>query len=115
MFDCCLTDGGIFCWFGCGAKDKTQTEKGYFTTTTMHVDAIYVFAWTLRYAALRSVLPIRMCFEGHLVCMAAIMWSIPRRNNPEKHGWRVSFSNWLFADSPDGPGKYNFWVTHTLV
>ena len=57
-----------------------------FTTIAMHVNATCAFMWTRRYAAPRSVSPIGMRFEGPLMRMAVIMWSIRRRQNPYKHG-----------------------------
>ena len=71
----------------------------------MHGAAICAFAWTRRYAASRSIFTNRMRFEGHLMRMAAIMWSIPRRKNTQKIGCRVSFSTRLFIDSPEGTWK----------
>ena len=55
--------------------------KDIFPTIAMHVDNICAFAWMCRYAALRSIFPIRMRFDGHFVHMYAIMWSILRRKN----------------------------------
>ena len=47
--------------------------------------------------------------------ISEIMWSIPRRKNTYKHGWRVSLSTRLFTDSPEGPGKEQSLVTCLLV
>ena len=63
-------------------KTRHRQRKDSFTTIGMHVEAICVFAWTCWYAASRSVFPIRMPFEGHLMRMAAIMWSILRSQKP---------------------------------
>ena len=63
-------------------KGRRRQRKDIFPTILIHVAAICEFAWMRRYAALRSVLPITMRFEGHLMGMAAIIWSIPRRQNP---------------------------------
>ena len=63
-------------------KIRRRQRKDIFPTILIHVAAICEFAWMRRYAALRSVLPITMRFEGHLMGMAAIIWSIPRRQNP---------------------------------
>ena len=59
-------------------KGRRSKRKASFTTIAMHVDAICAFAWTHRYAASRSVLPLRMRFEGHLMHTDEIMWSILR-------------------------------------
>ena len=61
---------------------KHRQRKGSFYTIAMHVASICAFSWTRQHAASRSVLPISVRFEGHLMCMAAIMWSIPRIQNP---------------------------------
>ena len=63
-------------------KGSRRQRKDIFPTILIHVAAICEFAWMRRYAALRSVLPITMRFEGHLMGMAAIIWSILRRQNP---------------------------------
>ena len=62
-------------------KGRRRQRKASFPTITMHVDDIYTIVWTSRNEALRSIFPIRMYFEGHLMCIAAIMWSILRRQN----------------------------------
>ena len=81
-------------------KSIHRQRKYSVPTIAMHVDAVCVFAWTRWYAALRSVFPIMMLFEGHLMHMAEIMWNILRRHNPQKHGWMVSLSTRLFMDRP---------------
>ena len=48
----------------------------------MRVDAIFVFARMRWYTAPRSFFLIRVCFEGHFMCMDVIMWSILRRKKP---------------------------------
>ena len=63
-------------------KGRHRKRKASLHTIAMHVDAIYVFAWTRQYAASRSFFLIRMRFEGHLMSMSAIMWIILRRHNP---------------------------------
>ena len=67
-------------------KGKCRQRKTIFITIAMHVAAICEFVWTRRYAALRSIFPIRMRFEVHLMCMAVIMWNILRRQNLQKNG-----------------------------
>ena len=86
-------------------KGRHRQRNDSFTTIEMHVAAICAFAWTCRYAVLRSIFPITMRFDGHLMRMAAIMWNILRRHNPYKHGCTASFSTWLFTDSTEAPGK----------
>ena len=92
-------------------KGGRRQRKDLFPTILIHVAAIYEFAWMRRYASSRSVFPITMRFKGHLMGMATIIWSILRRQNPYKHGWRVSFITLLFTDSPEGPGKDQLCVT----
>ena len=60
-------------------KGRRRQRKYSFSTIAMHDDAICAFVWTRRYTELRSVFPIRIFFEGHLMHMDAIMWSILRR------------------------------------
>ena len=67
-------------------KGRCRQRKASFTTIAMHVNATCAFMWTRRYAAPRSVSPIGMRFEGPLMRMAVIMWSIRSRQNPYKHG-----------------------------
>ena len=62
-------------------KYRHRQRNASFPTIAMNFDAICAFVWTRRYAASRSIFPITMRFEGHLMRMAAIMWSIPRRQN----------------------------------
>ena len=64
---------------GVVSKGRHRQRKANFTIIVMHGAAICEFAWKCRYAESRSVFPIRICFEGHLMRMAAIMWSILRR------------------------------------
>ena len=90
-------------------------RKSSLTKILMHVDVICAFSWMRRYATLRYVFTIRVCFEGYLMCMAVIMWGILRRHKPYKHVYRVSLSFRLFIDSPEGIGKDQSWVTHILV
>ena len=66
---------------GVAPKGRRKQIKAGLPTIAMHVAAICAFVWMHRYTASRSVLPISMCFEGHLMRMAAIMWSILRRQN----------------------------------
>ena len=63
-------------------KSRQRKIRARFSMMAMHVDTIHMFAWMRRYAASISVLPIMMCFYGHLMCLSAIMWSIMRRHNP---------------------------------
>ena len=77
----CLTDGGLFCLLGCVTKGKTQAEKYSITIIAMHVDTICAFTWMHRYVESRSASPTRMHFEGHLMHIAAIMWSILKRKS----------------------------------
>ena len=63
-------------------KVKCTLRKANLTTIVIHVIKMFSFALMRRYAASRSVLPIRIRFEGHLMHMTAIMWIIPRRQNP---------------------------------
>ena len=69
--------------YGAGVMSKGihWRIKDISPTVSIHVDIIFVFSWTRRYAASRSVFPIRMRFEGHLMCIASIMWIILRRHN----------------------------------
>ena len=62
-------------------KGRHRQRKANFTIIVMHGAAICEFVWKYRYAESRSVFPIRNCFEGHLMCMAAIMWSILRKQS----------------------------------
>ena len=102
-----LTDASLMVVYSSGAgvvtNGRLRQRKASFPTITMNVTAICAFAWTRRYAALRSVFPIRMNFEGHLMRMDAIMWGVLRSYNPYKRGCRVSFGTRLFMDSPEGP------------
>ena len=68
-------------YYGAGVVPKGIHSQimASFTTIAMHVDAICGFVCKFRYAAPRYVLPISMSFEGHLMHMAVIMWSILRR------------------------------------
>ena len=90
-------------------KCKHRQRKDGLTTIVMHVE---VFC---RYATSRSDFPVRMRFEGRLMRMAAIMWSILRRQKPYKHVWRVSFSAQLFTERYKGPVKDQLWETYILV
>ena len=74
----------VVCSTGAGVvpKGRRRQRKASFTTISMHGDTIYVFAWTFQYAASRSIFPIRMIFEVRFMHMAAIMWSILRKQNP---------------------------------
>ena len=67
---------------GVAPKGICRKRKASFPTIEMHVETICAFEWMRRYEALRSVLPIMINFEGHLMRMAATVWSIPRRKNP---------------------------------
>ena len=67
---------------GVALKGIRRHIKSSFTTIAMHVDAIFVFAWTPWYEALRYVFFIRMCFEGHLMHIDMIMWSVLMRHKP---------------------------------
>ena len=67
-------------------KVRLRQRNAGFYTIGIHVDVIFAFAWTRRYAASRSVFPIIMNFEGHLMRMAVIMWSILNRQKLYKHG-----------------------------
>ena len=93
---------------------QTQINKGFFTKITIHVDAVFVFACTRRYAAPRSIFPIRVRFEVHLMCMAEIMWVILSIQNQSKHGWRVTLFTLLFIYRPEGSVKDQLWVKHIL-
>ena len=63
-------------------KGRHRQRKDSLPTIEIHFDAIYVFEWTRRYVSQRSIFPNKIRFEGHLMCMAVIMWSILRRQNP---------------------------------
>ena len=63
-------------------KVRRKQRKASSPKILMHVNAILVLMWKLLYAKPRSVFPIRMFFEGHLMRIDAIMWSITRRQNP---------------------------------
>ena len=62
-------------------KGRHRQRKANFTTIVMHGATIYEFAWKRGYAESRSVFPIKISFEVHLMRMAAIMWSILRKQN----------------------------------
>ena len=81
----------------------------------MHIDEILAFLWMQQYEAPISVLLIRILSDVHLILMAAIMWSIMRRQNSNKHGLRVSLNMRLFTNRNDGPGKYQSRITYLFV
>ena len=60
-------------------KGRRRQRNSGFTTITMHIDAIWLFVRMYWYAASRSVFPIMVRFEGNLMHVDAIMWSILRR------------------------------------
>ena len=62
-------------------KGKQMHRWARLSTMETYVDKIHVFTWMRLYAASRSVFPIRMIFDGHLICMDVIMWSILRGKN----------------------------------
>ena len=62
-------------------KGKHSHRKASFPTIAVHVEAIYAFVRMCRYSVSISVFPIRINFEGHLMRMAEIMWSILSMNN----------------------------------
>ena len=100
---------------GVAPKGRRRQRKASFNTITMYVTDICALVWTRRYVVSRSVLSIRISFEGHLIRMAEIMWSILRKHNLQKNDLRVSFSTRFFTDSSEGPGKEKSWVTRLLV
>ena len=61
---------------------KSRHRRTRLSTIDVHVDEICALAWIRRYADSRSVFPVRMLLNGHLIRMDAIMWSILRRQNP---------------------------------
>ena len=95
-------------------KVKIRYRKASFSKIAMHIDATYAFAWMSQYVASVYVFMIMMCFEGHLRHISEIMWSILRMQKLQKHGCRLSLSNWLFKNRPDGPGKDQSCVAHIL-
>ena len=96
-------------------KGKNRHRQASIPTIAMNVDSICAFAWIRRYTSLRSIFLTCMNFEGHLKRMDAIMWSILRRQKPQKHGCKVYPSNQFFTDRPDGPRKYQSWATSLLL
>ena len=63
-------------------KGKQRHRKASLPTIMMHVESICALAWMRRYEASKYVFPIRIRFEGHLMCMDEIMWNILRKQNP---------------------------------
>ena len=92
---------------GAGVVTKVRNIiiNASFHPIAMHVYVICVLVWMRRCASSRSILPIRISFEGHLMQMDAIMWSILRRQKPQKQGCRLSLSTRLFMEVPEGLGK----------
>ena len=62
-------------------KVKHRNRKDSFSKIAMYIDAIFAFAWMCQYVSSISVFLVRMCFEGHLRHMTAIMWTILRIQN----------------------------------
>ena len=44
----------------------------------MHVDVILEFVWISWYEVYRSIFPIKMYFNGYLICVDSDMWRICR-------------------------------------
>ena len=80
-----------FSMVGVVLKFKRGHRRTRLSMMAMHVDMIHAFVWMRCYAEARSVSPIRMIFDVHLICMALIMWGILRMHNLLKHGCRLSF------------------------
>ena len=59
--------------FGVVQKFKRRHIKANLPTILIHVDVVFVFAWMPRYEASSSIFLIRICLEGHLRRMAAII------------------------------------------
>ena len=81
----------------------------------INVDAICQFMCIRRYAESRSIFLIKMFLDGHLVCIAVLVWIILRRKNTQKHFCRVYLKMRLFNDGSDVPGKYQSWVVHLFM
>ena len=62
-------------------KIKWRNSRSIFYTMAIHVDGIYAFAWMWWYAAPISALPIKIIFDGYLICMSVFMLSIISREN----------------------------------
>ena len=63
-------------------KGRHRQRNAIFPTITMHIDAVCTFVWTDWYEASRSFSPAMVSFEGHIMRMTAIVWSILRSHNP---------------------------------
>ena len=61
--------------------NRSRTKRGNFIMITMHVDAIFDFAWIHRYEAYIYIYPTSMRFDGHWRLMDTVMWGVQRRRS----------------------------------
>ena len=96
-------------------KGKRMHRSAIFSIIEMHVDSVYASVCIWWYVTSGSVFLVRMCFNVHLRCITAILWSILRSKRPYKHCCGVPYRTRLFTDRPDGPVKGRTWVMRLLV
>ena len=84
---------------------KRRHRRARLSTMEINSDAILALTWMRRYADSIYFFLVRMILDVHLICMAAIMWIMMRRQNTYKHCCGVSFKTRLFTNNPYGPGN----------